>query len=82
MAKLVRTVDKELQPLSRSAQAAMGEAKSALANVSVILSDRSGLRLQISSVLEELGAAARSIRILVQYIERHPEAFIRGKELR
>jgi paraquat-inducible protein B len=30
-------------------------------------------------VLKELGSAARSLRIMADYLERHPEALIRGK---
>jgi len=30
--------------------------------------------------LKELSAAARSLRTLADYLERHPEALIRGKK--
>lgn len=79
VAKLVRDVDQEVQPLSRSVRETMSEAKSALANARAILSDRSGLGMQVGTALEELAAAARSFRVLVEYLEEHPEAFIRGK---
>jgi paraquat-inducible protein B len=29
--------------------------------------------------MQELGRAARSLRVLADYLERHPEALIRGK---
>jgi paraquat-inducible protein B len=30
-------------------------------------------------MLKELAGAARSIRVLADYLERHPEALLRGK---
>ena len=33
----------------------------------------------LTSTLKELSAAARSIRVWANYLERHPEALIRGK---
>ena len=34
---------------------------------------------ELATSLEELGAAARSFRILADYLERHPEALVHGK---
>jgi paraquat-inducible protein B len=33
----------------------------------------------LRKALEEMGEAARSIRILTEYLQRHPESLIRGK---
>jgi paraquat-inducible protein B len=30
--------------------------------------------------MEEVAAAARSVRILTDYLDRHPEALLRGKK--
>lgn len=79
VAKLVKDVDQEVQLLARSVRETMSEAKGSLAKARAILSERSGLGTQIGTVLDELAAAARSFRVLVQYLEEHPEAFIRGK---
>ncbi len=35
---------------------------------------------ELNSALKELAAAARSIRFMADYIERHPEALIKGKK--
>jgi len=29
--------------------------------------------------LQEIGAAARSIRVMAEYLQRHPEAMLKGK---
>jgi paraquat-inducible protein B len=33
----------------------------------------------LTVLLKELASAARSIRVFADYLERHPEALIRGK---
>ena len=35
---------------------------------------------QLDSTLQEVSGAARSVRVLADYLERHPEALIRGKQ--
>jgi paraquat-inducible protein B len=39
----------------------------------------SSLQAEAHRALRELSAAARSFRIMADYLERHPEALIRGK---
>ena len=34
---------------------------------------------ELQNTLEELSEAARSVRLLADYLERHPDALIRGK---
>ncbi|MCU7890802.1 MAG: MCE family protein [Candidatus Thiodiazotropha sp. (ex Ustalcina ferruginea)] len=45
-----------------------------------ILSQDSPVMNEMTVTLRELGAAARSIRIMSEYLERHPEALLRGKQ--
>jgi paraquat-inducible protein B len=42
-------------------------------------SDDSRLVYEMNKTLKELSAAARSMRLLSDYLERHPEALLRGK---
>ncbi|MBL8540661.1 MAG: hypothetical protein JNK68_09855 [Betaproteobacteria bacterium] len=35
---------------------------------------------ELRDMLQELTRAARSLRVLTDYLEQHPEALIRGKE--
>ncbi len=39
----------------------------------------SALDIELSTTLQELSRAARGLRVLADYLERHPEALIRGK---
>jgi len=41
--------------------------------------DNSPVRLELIKTLNEFSAAARSFRVLADYIENHPEALVRGK---
>lgn len=42
-------------------------------------SDNSPVRLQLLATLNELASAARSFRVLADYLDNHPEAMLRGK---
>ncbi|MDR3556945.1 MAG: MlaD family protein [Syntrophobacteraceae bacterium] len=42
-------------------------------------SDNSPVRVQLLATLNELTSAARSFRILADYLDSHPEALVRGK---
>ena len=50
-----------------------------LMEVENLVSEDSPVRVDLAHTLEELSDAARSLRILADYLERHPEALIHGK---
>ena len=41
--------------------------------------EKTPLRLELIKTLNEFASAARSFRVLAEYLENHPEALIRGK---
>jgi paraquat-inducible protein B len=45
-----------------------------------LLGEDSAGRQDLRDALQEMARAARSIRVLVDYLERHPETLIRGKK--
>jgi paraquat-inducible protein B len=49
-------------------------------DASALLSPDSTVSTELRKLLVELNEAARSMRLLGDYLERHPEALIRGKE--
>ena len=55
------------------------QARSTLAELQDIVEVGSPLRSQLDAAMTELAGAARSIRVLASYLERHPEALITGK---
>lgn len=84
--KLVKNVDAQVTRLgsrideaAKSANAALVEAKNTLNTIGGLTGKDSQMIYQITTTLKELSAAARSIRVWADYLERHPEALLRGK---
>ncbi|MHC5066586.1 MAG: PqiB family protein, partial [Planctomycetota bacterium] len=83
---LVTDVDQRVAPLMESVDTTLGNAdatlesaRQALDAVNVALAPDSAIRYDLSTALEELAAAMRSVRILAGYLERHPDALLFGK---
>ncbi|UHD17351.1 MlaD family protein [Thiocapsa bogorovii] len=76
---LVRRVDEQVVPLSGAAQSALGEVETAMRSLGSLAGDASGTRVRLDRFLGEASAAARSLRDLADYLERHPDAVLRGK---
>lgn len=55
------------------------ESTATLERARTLLSDRSPLYVETQRTLQEVGQAARSLRQLADYLERHPEALLQGK---
>jgi paraquat-inducible protein B len=68
-----------LDEVSRSTTVLAGQARSTLAGTNRLLADSQNLPDQLDELLRELASMARSTRILVDYLERHPDALLRGK---
>jgi len=73
--KLTRDLDQAVLSLADSTE----ETLSAARNAMEIADPNSSMVVNLASMLEELAAAARSIRGLADYLERHPEALVHGK---
>jgi paraquat-inducible protein B len=57
----------------------MTQVQGTLASAETMVGSNSQTRYDLDSMLKELAGAARSIRVLADYLERHPEALLRGK---
>ena len=84
--KLARNLDgrvnqlaKSFEKTSESANTALVQARKTLASIEGLTGKDSAMIYQVKKTLGELSAAARSIRDWADYLERHPEALIRGK---
>lgn len=73
---LVQKLDAKLEP---EARATLVQAQKTLGSVENLLSSDSPLNQKTSRALVELAAAARSIRVLMDYLDRHPDALLFGK---
>jgi len=62
-----------------SARGTLVSAQGTLDNTSNLTGPNSVQIQQLGDTLREVSRAARSLRVLADYLERHPEALIRGK---
>ncbi|MEO7241284.1 MAG: MlaD family protein [Variovorax sp.] len=74
--QVMRKVDKEMAP---EVTAALKELRKTLASADRTLAQDSPLQQDLRETLQELTRAAGSIRVLTDYLERHPESLLRGK---
>jgi len=76
-----------MNEIAQSVQKTMGDldltlmsARGTLDSANTLVGPNSPQGQQLDSTLEEVRRAARSIRVLADYLDRHPEALIRGKK--
>jgi paraquat-inducible protein B len=84
--RLIGNVDRQVEPLSarlekslEAAYATLRQAENTLATVSGAMEEGAPLRLQVETTFGKLGQAAGSIQALADYLQRNPDALIRGK---
>ena len=87
--ELVSNIDGLAGDLSRSAEYTLAEVNETLGGIQKTLdsarqslsiaAEGSPMRYELEKMLSELTAAARSIRLLAEYLERNPDALVRGK---
>ena len=75
--KMVQRVDAEIVPEVR---AALEEARKTLGAAKQTLSADAPLQQDLRETLRELARTAQSIRVLTDYLDRHPESLLRGKQ--
>jgi paraquat-inducible protein B len=75
--KLVQRFDADLMP---EARAALEEARKTLGAAKQTLSPDAPLQNDLREALRELTLAAQALRVFTDYLDRHPESLIRGKQ--
>jgi paraquat-inducible protein B len=82
--KLLKNLDTSVVPelnlMLKDARTTLNGANKALGEVKATMSADSPLQVDLRDTLHELGRAAQSLRILGDYLERNPEALLRGKQ--
>ena len=83
---LIQGADKEILPLAAGlkktldeAGGVLGEARQALKKASDLVSDESVLSAEVLNTLDEMARTMRSIQLLAEYLNQHPDALLRGK---
>jgi paraquat-inducible protein B len=74
--RLMRNVDASIAP---QVTATLKEAQEAMKNAKDALAENGSLNGNLGDTLLQLSRAAKSVGALADYLERHPEALIRGK---
>jgi len=75
--KLVKGFESEVTP---SVKATLKEARKTLHSADQVLTADSPFMYETQELIRELSKTARSLRELTDYLDRHPEALIRGKK--
>jgi paraquat-inducible protein B len=68
-----------IRKVAEEATVSLRQARKTLKTADEAMTERSPLRLELSDTLNEIADAARSVRILAEYIEQNPDALLRGK---
>ena len=77
--KRVNTVAEAVDRLAASSDATLDQTRKTLGNINNLTAENSPMVYELKTALQELAAAARSIRLLASELERRPDALIRGK---
>ena len=81
---MVRRVDKDILPeigmTLQEARKTLDEGRKTLGAAKQTLSADAPLQQDLRETLRELARTAQSLRVLTDYLERHPESLIRGKQ--
>lgn len=73
---LASQFDSETLPSLNSTLASVDETVN---NLDQLLAEDAPLAIELRKAVQDFGEAARSVRLLADYLEQHPEALIRGK---
>ena len=80
---MMDNINKKIAPQLNSAtvqlNATLKTANQTLADIRTVVNPDSALYRQLNRAMKELADAAQSIRVLAEYLERHPDALIYGK---
>jgi paraquat-inducible protein B len=77
--QITHDLQPEIKPLIASLRATADAAQAAAQSASGALGPDSALATQLPGLMQQVSDAARSIRELADYLERHPEALLRGR---
>jgi paraquat-inducible protein B len=82
--RLVQNTDKGMEPVLKKLPQISADLQQAVAHANAALGEggyggNSDFARNLSNLLDQVNDAARSIRLLADFLDRHPEALIRGR---
>jgi paraquat-inducible protein B len=69
----------KIEKAAESATTALVQANTTLKTIENLSEEGTQLRYEVSAALTEIAAASRSVRVLADFIEQHPDAILRGR---
>ncbi|WP_022960729.1 PqiB family protein [Halopseudomonas pelagia] len=79
LSELRKTLEQVNSGVLPQLQSTLERSEQTLDNANQALTDGSPQRQQVGDTLEEVQRAVRSVRVLTDYLSRHPESLIRGR---
>jgi len=76
----VQGLAERLNPALQNLDNAIDEATIVMSNIGNQLGAESEVNYELVNTLNEIQSAARSLRMLLEYLEQHPEAVLKGKK--
>jgi paraquat-inducible protein B len=76
---LMSALERDVPGLSKDLDVTLQSANDTLKVLKASASADGEIGNQLQDALREIGAAARSIRVMAEYLQRHPEAMLKGK---
>jgi paraquat-inducible protein B len=80
LAKEGESVPGQLNKTLVTAQDALRQGENAMASIKNLTADNSALSQELGIALRDVSSAARSLRYLTDYLQKHPESLIQGKK--
>ncbi len=78
--QITREVQPQIQPLVASLRATADAAQAAAQSANGAIGPDSALATELPGLLQQVSDAARSIHELADFLDRHPEALLRGRQ--
>jgi phospholipid/cholesterol/gamma-HCH transport system substrate-binding protein len=77
--QLTKNINGQVKQLAGDLAKTLQTAQETMAGVNGAIGEGSPLRIQVETAVTELTQAARSIRVLADFLQRNPDALLRGK---
>jgi paraquat-inducible protein B len=77
--QITRDLQPQIKPLVASLRATADAAQAAAQSASGVMGPDSALATQLPGLLQQVNDAVRSVRELADFLDRHPEALLRGR---
>jgi paraquat-inducible protein B len=79
LAAFRQTAERLNSQIAPELSTALRDTSATLTAAGAIVSENAPMYIEMQRMFQELSAAARSVRLLTDYLERHPEALLKGK---